>query len=130
MHRAVFLVSALLFVTGCGGDDESESGAPPASSPQAAEKTQAPDKASAGATAVEIKDFDFKPGELSVKPGDEVTWTNVDSANHNVIFDGDAAENIDNLRQDQKGSVTFEQTGTFKYVCSYHPGMEGSVVVQ
>ncbi len=121
--RAVLMISALLFVAGCGGDDESEGGAPPPSSPAAVE-TQAPEQASggdSGATAVEIKDFDFQPGDLTVKAGDEVTWTNVDSANHNVIFDGDAAENIDNLRQDQKGSVTFEQAGTFKYVCSYHP---------
>ena len=79
---------------------------------------------------VTIEDFDFRPGELTVSVGDKVTWSNVDSSNHNVIFDGDAAENIDNLSQKQKGTVTFSKAGTFEYVCSYHPGMEGSVVVQ
>lgn len=120
---SLLLCSLALLAAGCGGDDEAE----PAATPEPAAETAAP-----GGDGVvnTIKDFEFDPVETKVTAGGEVEWTNEDTANHNVIFDGDKAENIDNLRQGQSGKVTFADAGEYAYVCSYHPGMEGTVVVE
>jgi len=118
--RRAALVLGVLALAGCGGDQEAESeGRPAAASPQAEM-----------ATTVAIKDFTYKPGEITVSAGDEVTWSNADASNHNVVFDDDSQESIPNLREGEKASVAFKKSGSFAYVCTYHPGMEGRVVVQ
>lgn len=122
MRRASLLLCTLALVAaGCGGDEEEPSSTPAPAAEEAGGES---------ATTNTIEDFAFEPAENTVAVGDTVEWTNEDSADHNVIFDGDKAEDIENLRQDESGTVTFEEAGEFGYVCSYHPGMKGTVVVE
>ena len=135
---AVIPVCLALIFAACGDDGDGAS--EPASGPAPSAETPAPEgggdggggdgAAAGGAESVAIVDFEFDPKDLTVEAGTEVEWTNEDSADHNVIFDGDTPADVDNLEQGQSGSVTFDEAGTFDYVCSYHPGMEGSVEVQ
>ena len=118
--RRPALVLCLLAFAGCGGGEESEPGAPAAAA--SAEPSMA--------ATVAIKGFTFEPGEITVSAGDEVTWSNEDASNHNVVFDDKAQKGIPNIREGQKGTATFREAGSFSYVCSYHPGMEGTVVVE
>jgi len=80
---------------------------------------------------VAIDNFTFGPGVLTVPRGTKVTWTNKDDDPHTVTSDGDpklfksAA-----LDTDEKFAFTFTDAGTFKYFCSIHPRMQGTVVVQ
>ena len=130
MRRAALAVPLLFILAGCGGDGDGGTAAPPSvSTPKPAASTPAP-AASSGAATVDIQGFTFKPGEITVAPGDKVTFLNEDAANHNVVFETNTQSGIPNLRDGQKGTVTFSDAGSFTYVCSYHPGMEGTVVVK
>jgi len=79
-----------------------------------------------GEGAVRIVDFSFQPTTLNVTPGTVVTWTNEDSAPHTATGD-----NFDTgmLKQGDSGSVAFDTPGAYDYICTYHPSMEGVVVV-
>jgi plastocyanin len=90
-----------------------------------------PAASGAGATstsAVEINDFAFNPATIEVPVGTTVTWTNQDSAPHTATAD-DGSFDTGRLDQGQRGSVTFDQPGTYTYICTFHPNMKGTVVV-
>jgi plastocyanin len=81
-----------------------------------------------GAGAVEIKDFAFNPGDVTVKAGTEVTWTNNDSTTHRIKSDN-GAFNSDDLGNGATFKHTFATAGTFAYICGIHPSMKGTVTV-
>ncbi|MBI2912437.1 MAG: cupredoxin domain-containing protein [Chloroflexi bacterium] len=80
-----------------------------------------------GRGEVRIVDFRFEPTVLNVTPGTVVTWTNEDSAPHTATGDGDF--DTGRLDKGESGEVQFDQPGAFEYICTYHPWMEGQVVV-
>jgi plastocyanin len=101
-------------------------GTPPAGS-DAATPTGGMD--SHAGMAVEIKNYAFTPPTLTVPPGTTVTWTNADSVPHTATA-GDGAFDSGNLNPGQSYSFTFATAGSFPYVCQYHAGMTGTIVVQ
>jgi amicyanin len=83
------------------------------------------------ASSVEIQNFAFNPGKITVKKGTKVTWTNQDSVKHNVAPDS-ASDNFkgsDLLAKGESYSYTFNTAGTYTYHCSPHPYMKGTVEV-
>lgn len=80
---------------------------------------------------VTYKNFEVKQPKIRVKQGTTVTWTNEDSAKHDVTPTNETEE----FKASQlfgKGetySVTFNTVGTYSYICSPHPYMKGSVEV-
>ncbi len=82
----------------------------------------------ADATAVKIENFTFGPQELKVKAGTTVTWTNEDDMPHTVV----SPNNFRSKVLDTAGtySFTFTTPGTYKYFCSLHPHMTGTIVVE
>ena len=85
-------------------------------------------KANAAASAnVTIKDFDFAPATVTVNEGDTVTWTNQGPTGHTATGDG---FDTGILNAGQSGSHTFDSAGTFAYICTPHPNMKGTVIVQ
>ena len=91
---------------------------------------------SAGATSkvsksydVEIKDFAFGPTTITVPAGAKVTWVNKDEEPH-TVFSTDNVFKSKALDTDDKFSFTFAKPGTYKYFCSVHPKMIGTVVVE
>jgi plastocyanin len=83
---------------------------------------------SVSTSAVEIKDFAFNPATVTVSAGTTVTWTNQDLAPHTATAE-DGSFDTGRLNQGESGSVTFDQPGTYAYVCTFHPSMKGTVVV-
>ena len=79
--------------------------------------------------SVSIENFSFKPGELTVKKGTVVTWTNNDSVTHTVVSDSNIFDS-GNIDPGATFKHTFDQSGTFTYHCRIHPSMTGKVVVQ
>jgi amicyanin len=79
-------------------------------------------------TAVHIKNFAFSPATITVKSGATVVWTNDDSIEHDVTFDGGAIASS-TLAHNDTFSHTFTTQGTYNYICSIHPFMHGTVVV-
>lgn len=79
--------------------------------------------------AVSIQNFSFNPGNLQVKSGATVTWTNNDQVAHTVTFNSSSMKSSSILTPGQSFQTTFTSAGTFTYHCSIHPMMQGSVVV-
>ena len=77
---------------------------------------------------VTIDNFTFSPPELTVKVGDTVTWTNHDDIPHTVVSAGKFRSKA--LDTDNSYSFTFASAGDYKYFCSLHPHMTGTIVVQ
>ena len=84
--------------------------------------------ASAEEIAVKIGNFTFGPQELKVKAGTTVTWTNEDDIPHTVVSPNTFRSKV--LDTDGKYSFTFTTPGTYKYFCSLHPHMTGTVIVE
>jgi plastocyanin len=80
------------------------------------------------AVAVQVIDFAFEPGTLTVPAGATVTWTNAGSRPHTVTAD-DGSFDSGRLDPGEQFSQTFDQPGTFAYHCGFHPDMQGSIVV-
>ncbi len=85
--------------------------------------------AGARAEDVTIVDFSFDPTNLTVAVGDTVTWTNEDDAVHTVTSDGDGPLDSGDLDAAASYEATFGQPGTFAYICTIHPSMDGTVKV-
>jgi plastocyanin len=81
------------------------------------------------ANTIVIKNFDFAPMTLTVKVGTSVTWKNEDGEPHTVTSDTGLFRS-GGLDQDDKFSFKFDKPGTYKYVCSIHPKMIGTIVVR
>jgi plastocyanin len=75
---------------------------------------------------VHIKDFAFKPQALTVHAGDTVVFQNDDDVIHNVSAD---AFKSGDIAGGKSWSYTFSKSGTYAYVCTYHPGMQGTITV-
>lgn len=85
--------------------------------------------AASGAPTVDIKNFMFTPMSLTVQVGGKVTWKFEDAANHTVVAD-DRSFSSPSMSNGQTFSHTFSKAGTYKYTCSIHPYMTGSIVVK
>lgn len=81
--------------------------------------------------SVTISNFAFSPAILSVSSGTKVTWTNKDEEPHTVTS-ADAGKTFksDALDTDNSFSFTFDKPGVYKYFCSIHPHMTGTIVVK
>ena len=98
---------------GCGGDDDDEA-------------------AATRGTQATIKTLMFEPDPIEVDAGTTVTWTNEDDILHTVTSQKGAAQEFDE-ELDGAGTtaeITFDDAGTYDYICAVHDGMEGSVVVR
>jgi plastocyanin len=97
----------------------------------AADPAPAPQVAAAEAGAVTINNFEFQPALMTVTPGTKVTWVNKDEEPHTVLSaDGGATFKSPALDTDDKFSFTFDKPGTYKYFCSIHRHMVGTIVVK
>ena len=76
-----------------------------------------------------IADYSFSPATITVSVGDTVTWTNQGKQPHTATA-SDGSFNTGTLHTGQSASHTFTKAGTFAYICSIHPFMHGTVVVQ
>jgi YVTN family beta-propeller protein len=82
----------------------------------------------ASGNAVAIQAMAFATPALTVKVGQTVTWTNMDTINHTVTADQGAWDSGP-IAPGKTFSFTFTQAGSFGYHCSIHPFMQGMVMV-
>jgi plastocyanin len=138
MNRWLALLLACLALglvaAGCGDDDDDGGGGGGGAAEQT-EQTEEPAgdggaEAGGGSAEVSMEGIKFNPAEISVKVGDTVTWTNNDSVGHDVTGDDFKSGDPGALQNGDTFEHTFDKAGTFDYVCTVHPGMEGSVSVK
>ena len=114
------LAASIAFTAACGSS--------------AAPATSAPAAGGGGASAaIDISGFAFTTTALEITKGAMVTWSNKDNTTHTVSsgtpptkdgkFDGQVAAG-------STFSVTFTEAGTFKYFCSIHNSMTGTITVK
>ena len=104
----------------------------PAAAPEPAQpapKRQRTSAKAAGSGSVTIADFQFTPAQITINQGDTVTWTNNGPAAHSAtVPDGSFDTGI--FPAGQSRTHTFSDAGTFSYICTPHPNMHGTIVVQ
>jgi plastocyanin len=81
------------------------------------------------ANQITIKDFMFAPASLTIKAGTTVTWLNEDEEPHTVVsasglFRSKAIDTKENF------TYTFDKPGEYHFICTIHPQMMGTVIVQ
>jgi plastocyanin len=81
-----------------------------------------------GAT-VRIRAFCFGPTILRARPGDEVRFVNADGTPHTVMGANASWGSYRQLNPGKDITYRFTRAGIYPYVCTYHPGMVGAVVV-
>ncbi len=84
---------------------------------------------SADTNTVMIHDFAFSPNSLTVSAGSVVTWKNLDGEPHTVV----SAQGLfrsEALDENDSYSFKFDRPGTYAFICSIHPQMRGTIVVQ
>jgi plastocyanin len=87
--------------------------------------------AAAASHAVMIHNYAYSPASLSIAQGDTVTWTNMDTAEHDVVVtSGPASFRSPMLSKGESWSYTFKTPGSYSYTCSVHPDMRGTVTAQ
>lgn len=104
------LVIALLalLLAACGGGPSSE--APPVSE----------------SPTVYLRNMAFESDHVTIEAGDTVTWVWDDGdIDHDVSGDGFKSQ----IQSEGEYSFTFDDPGSYDYVCTLHPMMKGRVTV-
>jgi len=84
----------------------------------------------ASAKVKETDQLQFDPTSVSIQAGQVLEWDNTGQIAHNVTFDDDPGISSDTMNGGDTYQVKFTQAGTYKFHCTFHPGMEGQVTVQ
>jgi len=90
--------------------------------------SQSPAPAASGHVIV-IKDFAFSPSTLTIRAGESVTWQNRDSVAHTATANDNSFDSHD-LESGKSYTYTFVNVGRYGYICSVHPSMQGTIVVE
>lgn len=78
---------------------------------------------------VEITSFRFVPASISVKPGDMITWTNLDIVPH-TASSTDGSWDTGTLLQNESASLVVGKSWTSSYRCRFHVNMTGTVAIE
>ena len=87
-------------------------------------------------TTVTISSSGFSPKEITIKAGTAVTWTNSDTADHNVNSAPHPTHtiysplNLNTIKPGETKSLTFPDTGIYKYHDHLNPTLFGSITVE
>ncbi len=87
-----------------------------------------PAAAAAATHTVTIEGMKFVPAELTVKKGDRVVWKNQDVVPHTATAAG--AFDSRSIAAGKSWSHVVRKPGRHAYVCTFHPGMKATLVVQ
>jgi plastocyanin len=85
--------------------------------------------ASVSDNTIRIKNSAFDPASITVKAGSTVRWVNQDSVPHKLQFT-DTSFSTQILGASQSESHMFVKPGVYDYICSIHPQMKGTVIVE
>jgi hypothetical protein len=83
----------------------------------------------AAGTSVRIREFCFLPTILRVRPGQAVVFENRDPFPHVVLGANAVWGSFSQIRGRHDVTYRFTRPGIYPYVCTYHPGMVGAVIV-
>lgn len=134
------VATALIALAGCGSSGQGTAGSASSAATTSGPASTAPAApgGSSGAVAptsateivmITIKDFKYE-GPDSVSPGATVMVMNEDAVNHTVTAE---KKNDFDVTVEAGSTATFTAPttpGTYKYICTFHPNMMGTLVVK
>lgn len=133
MQRSLLTLLALgagaLSLAACGADGTTTAGGPAGG----ATHDDAPDQVvttADGAVQVSMKANAYHPRTITVRPGQRITWVNDDDVLHDVVSTSGESIESELFPRGQTFSYTPTRRGTIRYVCTIHPGMEGTIEVR
>lgn len=106
------LIAIAALAAGCGGDDGGGK----------ATVLKADD-------VIGMQSLRFKPDHVQVAVGQKITWRNDEGVGHDVKAESGASFASETFNKDKTFSWTPDEAGTVKYVCTLHPGMDGTIDV-
>lgn len=77
---------------------------------------------------MEIRNFEFVPGEVTAAVGDTVVFRNLDVVPHTATAAG--AFDSDSLGAAGEWRWVAPSKGHHPYICIYHPTMRGTLIVE
>jgi plastocyanin len=78
--------------------------------------------------SVVVSNLAFQPATVTAHVGDKVMWNNRDIFLHSATG---SAKGFDvTLKPNATVGVVLKRAGVFDYICRYHPGMKGRIVVE
>jgi len=94
----------------------------------------------AGTVAIDMGLHSYGPDNVSIRVGQTVTWRNTSIVTHSVTADparspkaalppGVPAFDSGDVRAGEVFSRTFTVPGTYRYYCTHHDGMVGTITV-
>lgn len=135
---AVACTTLALALAACGKDDESQTGRDAGGdgatvttnpTPEAGTSTQSESAESNDIVSVGMKDIKFVPEQISVDVGQKIVWTNNEDVPHNVTAEEGADFASDTMQKDDTFEYSPKKAGTIAYVCTIHPGQNGTITV-
>ncbi len=141
---ALFLLGLALLGFACSApaDDQAAAGN------SAPAEVTSEEGADAGAAVIDVENIAFKPSNMKVLKGTEVTWTSMDAGVRHTATSGSPGEReIAGVQKGSKAkagglfdgdlpdagsefSFTFKKAGTYDYFCEVHPSMKATIVVE
>jgi plastocyanin len=121
-----------LVAAGCGGDDDNGG----SSGDSGASKSEEPASGGGGGAQVGMENVQFTPKDLTVKPGETITFTNDEAVPHDVHKTSGPGDDFSSgdtggMQQGDTFKLTLDKPGKYEYVCNVHaPGMAGSITVK
>jgi plastocyanin len=126
MRRILLALCAVvaLAAAGCGGNDDNDSSGSGGSTSSATSGSSSSD-----GVAIKMKGFQFSPKDVTVKVGQTITWTNEDTADHNVT--ADSGEDFKSKDFGKGGTFEYkaDEAGKVAYECTLHPGMKATLTI-
>jgi plastocyanin len=114
-------------------NDTTLTGAGPAAAAAAGAAAAVPAASQASAAGsdaqIVVKDFMFAPMSLKVKAHSTVTWVNKDDEPHTVISETGLFHSSA-IDTNERFSFKFDSAGTYRFLCSIHPRMTGTIIVE
>ncbi len=120
-HAILPALLCAVLLAGCGGDDKTiKAMTPPSDARAEADSTN----------TIKIVDFLYDPTPSTVKAGQKISVPNADAAPH-TITDASSGDAFDSgtIKGKATGSLTIDKTGTYSYICEFHPFMKGELTV-
>jgi plastocyanin len=77
---------------------------------------------------VSMESMKYAPETLQVALGDTVTWTNRDLVPHTVSADKSLESGT--IEGEREWRYLAKQKGRLDYICRFHPGMRGTLIVK
>lgn len=123
--RFAVLFSTALLLAACSRGAQTA----PADEPKPAAASPATAAPAASTHEILISGFKYQPASLTVNVGDTVEWKNADIVPHtatavNKEFDSGS------IAKGASWSFTAQKKGTYPYICTLHPNMKATLIVQ